>query len=288
MDDLGKNFKLKKDVDFELTSDYSGFQRINDNWMKMFPPYLGLPIEYSYIDKKGAGHHIRYVESRGSTMNHVTRAEVVLLTPAVIEFQKGRVKCSASNLALYWFLINHPDCATNEEYKGESGKQKLLNRARPCIFLEINRERERELTLAKEEKVIDMTYILSKRSTEADLRELYAFYEQPNAQEADLQAIKIYLLAEARKDPDKMKRTIEDSQRSFTALVNDGEDKGVLVYKKQERMWKLKDQTESICSVPSGINPKEHLVKWLKENDTNGEVQGIIKEMMTQAEKAAV
>lgn len=278
--ELGANFTLKAHVDFELSDSYSGFQLIDDKWVKMFPKYLGLPVEYTYVDKQNNACHIRYVVSRGDNMHQGSGNKTLILTPNVIEFVNGRVRCDANNLALYFFLINHPDSASNSRYEGEKGKQLLLTRGRPLVFREINREKDLEANSAKKDLIVEIQYILSKKTPEKDLREVYSFYGQPNSQTVDQRTIKLYLLDQASKEPEKMQKTLNDTGRSVGALVNEAINLKKIEYKKQDRFWKYIDSTESICSVPQGVNSTDYLVQWLKENDTDGAVQSIIKQMI--------
>lgn len=285
IDQLGKNFRLKQDVVFELSEEYSGYQNLDDKWVRMFPKYLGALIEYTFIDEQGRGSVLRYVEGRGDNFNKIGN-KITVFTPSVIEFIQGRITCRANNLALYFFLINHPDCSTNKIYEGEAGKRRKLARTRPFVFKEINREKELESKISIKDTVIELQHDISKTILEKDLREMYAFYEQPNSQEVDIRTVKLFLLAEAERDPEKMKGVMKNASRSDYALVNDAQAAKVLDYYKNERLWKFAGQTESICSVPTGINAKDYLVKWLKENDVKNEVRNIIKQMMNKGADA--
>lgn len=319
LDDLkqthGKQGKveLKKQMEFKTVEKYhSNKTMTNGKGFKQVIPYaanLQIPVEYTWKDPKdGTRHMIRYAEQVNTHMvgKGLNKDPMKVMTPRRLTTDKGFMKVNRDQLDLYWFLINHPMCGTGRMFSKEEKPQgvgvreatsNLQMYGNSIVFNEVNKERELVGQVELDMKITTAKNLLYQTTREAELRNIYAFYDKPNAATVDENEIKLFLKGKIEgKATDNQYPSgahefiaiLEDKAREVKGLVSQAQQLEVIEFVRGQRTWLFKaddgDTAQPICSVPKLTNEIKGLAEWIEKNDS-GEVLDILRKKVKQAEE---
>lgn len=296
-DILGKNFGKghKGSWKFYLTERYQGARKVNNQWIKTYPPDLALPSSYhTMIDGKLC--QVQYVVNTAG--GKIREGHELATMPNEIVFVNGMREVQADELELYFWLSRHPRNETNPAYfkRGEKGRMvvdeakqlQALKKLNHFMFRERDEELEQELHYDKQAAVINATSFIVNNMTEKEAREMYRLYGEPDWTEDALPKIKNYLISKAQDDPKAFNEELNSDVRTIKTVVLAAKAAELIVFKVAKRQWVWGDSGAVIISVARGKEEINELVQHLKNKDDGEIIKSLEKSLEEIDAKAGV
>lgn len=301
--------KFTKNLVFVVADRYTGMRKMAKGggevkWTKSTAISAPMPIEYStYIDGKSVV--LRYVERVESRMETGAGGPVKMEIehPGSLYIHQGKFEVKKHKTELWFFMMLSPYCENGfytdltpaegnkaNNVWGVSLKEvrdNIAARAVQPVYKYVDDTVIRKAKLNDENKRFEAEKLV-RGASEQDLRDMYAALGQPESQTEDVDAITLWLLDKVKQPAiaNQMKSgaeqvlNVDKKTVSFKAIVMRAEEDGIIRYAKAGRAWKFEgEEKEVICLVPSGVNPTDHLVEFLRGKDDGGQVLEKIKEL---------
>jgi len=291
---LGKDFALSKAAKFEVSSRYSAqrmISKINTRGKVVQPmaptttyaSQVSIPLECNWVDESGESCIIRWAER--SDKIQAGKDLMTVYTPENLPARGRNFKVEPEKLDLFWFLYCCSGHCGNGARFDENivGKQKAeLAKSTRVMRVLYNFVDEAKMAKEKAEanrlamKALDTVRAMSQNK----LLEAAIALEMPNAENEGPDAIFNFVYEVAKNNPSKINNELKLNEISIHSTVIKARERGVIKFLERTRAWKFTEAGEDdvICLVTKGENAVNFLVKWLREEDDNGEVLNAIKE----------
>ena len=285
---LGLELKnLQKPTTFRLVESYwrKVYQmEVNSNQMKerMFvAPEFHIEATYLYSNRQtGLTDNLTYVrnfipDNSGHNQNAI---EPIIFERGVLAVEEGQAD-------LFFFLLNSPINKNNPKYaNGLSKPSKPFQFTQILPDVEASDFLDYELAISKAVTMIGDATSKNYVNDEAAiaLAKAYGYGSMLNKGRKDINK---FLIEKAKKNPTKLISDLTSAATEIRAILSDAIAHGIIVQDLPYIKWtdldkgKRKANNGIITQVPSGLDPLDHFVNWMRESDNSGVFNQLKKDL---------
>jgi hypothetical protein len=250
--------RLKKSYTFELTEDYSYFNKKSGKLIRSNS--LTIPAFYTKYDSKANDTvEIRYAETEQPYIDSAGKTNKKY-APHKVKFTRGRLVVRADQPDLYEFLINDPGLESN-------GGKKF--RLKDPVAIAGKSVLDKKLLFEANKLIFGGKEGLS----EVELRRVLLSAGNGDANDLDLDVVKDELLKIADNDPVEFVKMCQSKTMDTKVAFVSAMKKGIIAYEEKTNKFKWGAASGSkgdIVAVPRGQSVGDWFVDWLLNVDNTG------------------
>jgi hypothetical protein len=224
-----------------------------------FDPFYVISVDGNQVE-------FRYYKYKNARQRGAVTSEE--FTPGEISFDsRGEITVNVTDKDLYLWLYYHP----------RNSKSPFKDDRKAAWFYLENKEAEAEVKADKRRKQTmaeNLVWDSRNGMSEDGLREIAKSYHMPNADQASVDEVRLYLDPLAKKDPDKFISDTNGANIEIKALVQDAIDLKLISYRQDKKKWYTLTESgktdDVICEVRMQEDSRDRLVKYMVSIDDTG------------------
>ena len=282
------DFTPKKTEAFKLQDSF--FRRVRQREMKsgkmqdrvLVSPEFSIDATYQwYSPFTGMQVNLTYTKNYQPDNNGVNRSPI-----NQVSFEYGIVTVDKEESDLYFWLLNHPLNQTNPKYLEDENQRP----PKPFLFRQLLPDREANVFIDHEKTVSKVILMITDPTmkqyiNDEALKHLAKSYGYGSVLNSGRKDLEKFVIGFAKKHPQKVLDDLTSAATEIRAVLADAEQYGVIKFDFPYVKWvdlskgKRTVNNGIIVQCPSGLDPMDFFVNWMREKDNSGVYNQLKKEL---------